>query len=195
MGSADLAPTHPCEHCALSLVADAPVLAAVATLCSSTSSVSVSDLQVSSLIDSGSTTSFIHPEVVKSLNMYPSKAAVILAASQISITQGHCFVDLTVKPNHYPQIKLPVLPQLCSRIILGANFMEKHQSVEFTLKGILPKLTICRVACTNTDQSYAFLTTKFLLQRQKRYTAFETDRQLFHFNGVPFGLTLLLCSR
>lgn len=155
--STSLAP--PSVHCTLPpTTAATPVLASVTTPRSSTIPVSVNELLVNSLIDSGSTISFIHPQVVKDLNIsvYPSKTDVTLASSQVSTTGGHCFVDLKVNDSLYPQFKLSVLPQLCYKVILGRDFMEKHQAVEFSLDGYLPKLTICNVASMSIDPPSLF---------------------------------------
>lgn len=150
-GSSDLASVQPCHHCASPMAASNPVLASASTPTSSTIPVSVNGLQVNSLVDSGSSISFIHPEVVKNLNLivHPSKEDITLASSETSTTLGHCFIDLVVNDCRYPRTKLSVLPRLCSRIILGRDFMGKHEAVEFTLNGSLPKLTICGVACMN----------------------------------------------
>ena len=65
-------------------------------------------------------------------------------------------MNLIVNDHCYPQTKLSDLPQLCSRIILGQDFMEKHKAVEFTLNGSLPKLTVCGVTCMNISPPSLF---------------------------------------
>ena len=48
------------------------------------------------------------------------------------------------------------MPQLCSKVILGQDFMNKHQNVEFTLSGSLPKLTVCGLASMTIDPPCLF---------------------------------------
>ena len=149
-----------CGHCAPPTgdASASPVSASAITPSCSTIPVSVNNLQVKSLIDSGSSISFIHQEVAERLNVkiHPSRTNITLASSQVSTTLGHCFVNLKVNENLYNNFKVSVLPKLCSQVILGQDFMEKHKSVEFYLSGSLPKLTVCGVACMSIDPPSLF---------------------------------------
>ncbi|KAK4318379.1 hypothetical protein Pmani_008192 [Petrolisthes manimaculis] len=81
-------PRDYCTYCVPYPATETPVLAAIATPRNSTIPVSVNELQVNALIDSGSTISFIHPDVVNCLDIpvHPSKSNITLAASQTSST-------------------------------------------------------------------------------------------------------------
>lgn len=111
--------------------------------------VRVNNVSVKALIDSGSTSSFLHPDIVEQLaiNTYPSQDNIVMASSHISKTLGHCFVNLDVQNNSYTQFKLSVLPGLCAKVILGEDFMQLHESVNFDLKGPRPSLTVSGVTC------------------------------------------------
>ena len=148
----------PRKHCTTPSIVNAPVFASVARPRSSTIPVIYNGLQINALIDSGNTIGCIHHVVVMSLSIsvFSSKADITLVASQTSTTLRYCFVELKVKDTRYPHYKLSVLPQFCSMIILGQNFMEKNQAMECTLNGTLPKLTICEVASMNIDPPSVF---------------------------------------
>ena len=125
----------------------------------STLVVSVNNANVKALVDSGSTSSFINPEIVQKLNLpiLASKQVITMASSPLSSsTEGHCFVQLKVKDNLYSDFKLSVLPNLCTNVILGRDFMRLHKSVEFGLNGSRPKLTVCSVACMTVEPPSLF---------------------------------------
>lgn len=60
--------------------------------------VRVYNVYVSALVDSGSTSSFLHPDIVKRLAVttYPSQDNIVMASSHASKTLGQCFVDLEI---------------------------------------------------------------------------------------------------
>jgi hypothetical protein len=101
------------------------------------------------MVDSGSSYSFIEGNLFQKLNLkvYPSNEHIAMASSSmVCRTMGHCFVTLTVGNKSYQTYKLSILPDLCAPVILGQDFMLKHSSVEFHMKGSYPKLSICSVA-------------------------------------------------
>ena len=108
----------------------------------------VNKVRVEALVDSGSYSSFIHPDLASRLKLrtLPSKASVTMASSPlVTSTTGHCYVNLEVQGYPYHDFRLPLLPNLCASVILGRDFMRLHDSVEFSLGGDKPKLTICGV--------------------------------------------------
>ena len=131
-----------------------PTLAAV-TSAASPSSLSkavskfvLNGTEVDCLIDSGSTESFIHPELVQkhSLRVDQSDSgptASMASTSLSSNTLGSCKVTLHLNGRIYQDVQLFILPQLCADIILGQDFQQQHDSVTLNYGGSLPPLIVC----------------------------------------------------
>lgn len=103
-----------------------------------------SDLDV--MIDSGSTHNFIKSDVVKSLGLsvLPSNDVVSMASSSLtSTTRGHCVSPIIINGQKYPEVRLSILSDLCTPVILGQEFMKLHRSVEFVFSGSVPSLHVC----------------------------------------------------
>lgn len=102
--------------------------------CNSIISLLVIKVRISTLVDSGSSNSFIHPDLAPWLNLCssPSRETVVMASFLLVVaTLVHCFVDLVVQDKKYPNFKFPILPNLCADIIVGRDFMKLHNLVEF----------------------------------------------------------------
>ena len=111
------------------------------------------------LVDSGSSESFIHPDLVKrhSLIVHHSSGAVSMASTSLSTrTSGFCQVDLRVNGQDYKDMRLTVLPQLCSDVILGQDFQKMHGSVILRYGGDLPPLVICGFNTIRVDPPKLF---------------------------------------
>ena len=145
-------------QCGLRLFAT--VTAAVPqSLVKSTTLVSIDGLKAKALIGSGSSESFIHPELVKSaaLHICPSSNTISMAASSLAMkVTGHCFADLLLEGRTYNKVRLSVLPDLCTDLILGFDFQSRHDSVVFKHGGPNPSLSICGVSTLNTDPPQLF---------------------------------------
>ncbi|KFD50088.1 hypothetical protein M513_09048 [Trichuris suis] len=112
-------------------------------------SVSLNGREVSCLIDSGSSESFVHPRVVKALglNTCRSRMPVRMASASSTVTAlGRTTATLLVKGRIYENVRLLVLPNLCVDVILGQDFQGLHESLTLTYGGDLPPLTICALA-------------------------------------------------
>ena len=108
--------------------------------------ISIEGTEVDGLIDSGSSETFIHPDVIErqSLTVHSSQSAVTMAATSLSAqTTGFCEVDLKVNGHEYGGVRLTVLPQLSADVILGQDFQKLHDSVTVKYGGALPPLVIC----------------------------------------------------
>ena len=102
--------------------------------------------EVDCLIDSGSSESFIHPDLIErhSLAVNSFRSAVTMAATSLSAqTTGFCEVDLKGNGQDYSGVRLTVLPKLCADVILGQDFQKLHNSVTVKYDGALPPLVIC----------------------------------------------------
>ncbi|XP_045130528.1 uncharacterized protein LOC123515737 [Portunus trituberculatus] len=121
--------------------------------------ISINDMEIDGLIDSGSSQSFVHPDIVKrhSLRVQQSKSAVTIASTSFSTqTFGFCTVDLKVNGRTYESVRLTVLPQLCSNVILGQDFQKLHDSVTLAYGGHLPPLVVCGLNVLNVDPPELF---------------------------------------
>ncbi|XP_046855910.1 uncharacterized protein LOC124449011 [Xenia sp. Carnegie-2017] len=106
------------------------------------------------LIDSGSTHNFIHPKVASNLglNVYTTQEKVTMAASLFSSKiQGYCLADIILKEREYTKVKLFVLANLCTNVILGQNWQEKHENIIIEYGGKSPSLTICGLSTINIE--------------------------------------------
>jgi len=146
-----------------------PTLASVisasipAALAKATTKVVINGVEVDRLVDSGSTESFIHPNLVKqhSLKVTPSNCRVSMAFSSLSTqTEGCCTVNLTLCGRDYHNVCLVVLRGLCADIILGQDFQQKHASVTVKYGGQLPQIVLCGLTTlrVNTPELFANLT-------------------------------------
>ena len=114
----------------------------------STSYVNINGVQIKSLFDSGSFASFMRQDVAERLDLaiLKSKELISMASSSLTAyTVGHCLVDIKIDTHSYQNIRLNILSNLCTEVILGRDFLNKHTSVEFKFEGDAPKLTICSV--------------------------------------------------
>jgi len=68
------------------------------------------------------------------------------SASMIIKTIGFCKVDINLQERHYKNVKLSILPELCTSVILGQDFQQKHQSVTVKYGGELPPLVLCSMS-------------------------------------------------
>ena len=53
---------------------------------------------------------------------------------------GYCFVNINLNQRTYSSVRLGVLKDLCSDIILGQDFQKQHKSVIFEFGGTKPEL-------------------------------------------------------
>ncbi|KRX47069.1 Retrovirus-related Pol polyprotein from transposon gypsy, partial [Trichinella murrelli] len=115
--------------------------------------------EINCLIDTGSSESFIHPEVVKRLGLktIQSSEPISMASSALSIKALGCItVDLKVQDRLYKSFRLRVLPHLCADVILGQDFHRMHESVTLNYGGNLPPLIICDLATLRVDPPRIF---------------------------------------
>lgn len=95
------------------------------------------------LVDSGSTHSFIHPDLVKhhALIVYPTQENVTMATSSFTTEmEGYCFADIILKGRVYSNVKFYILPNLCTDVILGQKWQAQHESVTISYGGSAPHL-------------------------------------------------------
>ena len=89
-------------------------------------------INTKALIDTGSTVSFISEDVVKkrALQIRPDIKNISMATGDlVKETKGLVVVDLDFKGIRYKEIKLAILPNLCSEVILGHEFRIPNFSI------------------------------------------------------------------
>ena len=74
---------------------------------------------------------------------------------------GCCTADITLNNCTYPKVKLSVLKDLCSDIILGHDFQKRHKRVTFELHGPQSDLIVsnspsCALAAASVDELSLF---------------------------------------
>ena len=106
--------------------------------------VTINGVELSALIDSGSSHSFIHPRIVSqySLEVIKDNESVSLADKSLADSAGHCFVDLMVSERSYPSQKLSIMNNLCVDVILGLDWQARHESLTFKFQGPEPPIEI-----------------------------------------------------
>lgn len=122
--------------------------AAPSCLSKSSSMLKINGLPVSVLIDTGSSENCVSQGVAKENNL-----TILLGDGQVSMADmslsskilGHCYVDVELQKQMYPNMKLKVLPSLCSDVILGHEFLKNHSALEMDFGGERLPLKICRL--------------------------------------------------
>ena len=119
----------------------------------------ISGYTVSTLIDSGSSESFIHPTVVNKLSIPITKCSgnVSMASASLKCERlGYCYISFNLNNKQYNDFKVSVLNDLCVDLILGIDFQQQHESVTFQFGGDKPNLNICNLATLNTNPPLLF---------------------------------------
>ena len=114
----------------------------------------IDGVTVTALIDSCSSDSFIHQQVANRLQLaiYPTTRNISMALTTLkTYVIGCCTTDITLNDRTYSNVKLSVLKDLCSDIILGHDFQNRHKLLTIELHGsqsdlIVSNSTSCALA-------------------------------------------------
>ena len=129
------------------------------SLSKSTATINIGKLQVKALFDSGSTESFIHPNLVRraGLTVRPAGGAVSMASTALSANvTGTCTTSVEYQNQKYTNVPLSVLPGLCADLILGLDFQSQHKSITFQYGGNQPPLSVCSFSTLNMNPAEPF---------------------------------------
>ena len=116
------------------------------SLSKAVTTIAVNSHDVNALIDTGSTDNYISPRIVQDLGLhvYQSGGQVTMAATNCtSAIQGYSVVEILMQGHHYRNIKLSVLPNLCSDVLLGHDFLRLCDIVSIKFGGSKAPLTLC----------------------------------------------------
>ena len=114
----------------------------------------VDNKHVNALIDTGSSDSFICNRLVRSFNLnpIPTRSSVCMAESTITVkVLGNFTVDLQINDTNYGKIKLSVLENLCSDVIIGQDILSQHQELIVEFGGSKPPLSVCGLSTMNVE--------------------------------------------
>ena len=127
----------------------------------------VGENEAIAMMDTGSSGCFISENFVKKnkLKIQPAMGKVQMASSSLNApVKGQCTVNINLLGEWYTNVKLEILPDLCSEVILGRDFMRQHSSVNFYFGGHkeslqIPSSTSCSVqsALVETPSLFANL--------------------------------------
>jgi len=124
-------------------------------------SVKINDkVSMTALIDSCSSDNFISEDAFKKLQIpaHPSSRKVTMAQTSMeSPIIGNCNVSIELKGKRYDNVRLDILHNLCSDVILGYDFQKQHKNLTFHYGGnkedlVITSSTLKVVSTVNTKQ-------------------------------------------
>ena len=115
---------------------------------------------MTALIDSCSSDNFISEDAFKKLQIpaHPSSRKVTMAQTSMeSPIIGNCNVSIELKGKRYDNVRLDILHNLCSDVILGYDFQKQHKNLTFHYGGnkedlVVTSSTLKVVSTVNTKQ-------------------------------------------
>ena len=127
-----------------------PSLCAILAACPSSLShaslpVTINGINLTALIDSCSSDNFISEDTLKRLNVpYKSshKKVTMALTSMESLIIGHCYLTIMLNGHKYDNVRLDILQNLCSDLILGYAFQKQHNNLTFQFGGSKEDLVV-----------------------------------------------------
>ena len=119
----------------------------------------VNGVSLNALIDTGSSDSYISSGVVRKHRwfVYPSNLSITMASTtHSSVTQGHCFVSVEYQGRHYSSVKLSLLRDLCSDVLLGHDFLKQHKHIIIPFGGSEPPFSLCSLTAAHVEPPTLF---------------------------------------
>ena len=133
--------------------------AAPGCLSKATIDISINNTTTKALVDTGSSDSFMCPELASKLGLkkyYSIKTVSMASTNHCTTSKGHCFATFKYQDTVYRNIRLSLMPGLCSDVLLGHDFLNQHKSLEISFKGSLPTLSVCGVAAAKVETPFLF---------------------------------------
>ena len=116
--------------------------------------ITVNGIQANALIDTGSTLSHINRTFASQhdFTLCTERNEIGLAVTgNCSQSDGFCLVTICMQNRSYPDMKLLVLDNLITDVILGQDFLKLHNHVQISFGGPKPALRISALDCIKTD--------------------------------------------
>ncbi|GAA51484.1 hypothetical protein CLF_106239 [Clonorchis sinensis] len=111
------------------------VAAAPTCLAHAIATIEVNGIALRALVDTGSSCSFINAKVVKLHNwkIYPTFSVVTMASTSLCCRKtGYACVSVRYRDTSHNELKLFVMPNLCTDVLLGHGFLGLHGKVEIS---------------------------------------------------------------
>ena len=137
----------------------AAIIASVGGVSAATIPVLLSQTPVEALVDTGSSKSFVRPDVARGAGLQISHASGAIAMASTTHTseiQGRCKANLTINGKEYTNVELFILEALCSPLLLGHDFLKQHQSLSVKFGGSQPPLEVCGLAAATVSPPLLF---------------------------------------
>ncbi|XP_063624762.1 uncharacterized protein LOC134796503 [Cydia splendana] len=109
----------------------------------------INGIKAEVLLDTGSAKSFMDSKFAKScsLTSKPSQQRISMASlSHSEPVAGEITIDLTLGKHSYDHLRLLLVENLCSDVIIGLDVLAQHSSIEFDFGGPREPLVVCNVA-------------------------------------------------
>ena len=123
----------------------------------------INGITLTALIDSCSLDCFINQQVTNRLQLAisPTTRNISMALTTLKTDVIRlCTTDITLNDRTYSNVKLSVLKDLCSDIILGHDFQKRHKRLTIELHGSHSELIVsnssCALAASGIDVLYLF---------------------------------------
>ena len=132
---------------------------APASLSQAIVSVKVEGIPLQALIDTGSSESYIASSVVHkhNWNILGTRKHIMMANKSLSsYTEGFCCLSILYKQSLYPRFKLSVMPNLCTDVLLGHDFLRLHNKLEIPFGGPKPSFSVCAMLAANVSPPSLF---------------------------------------
>ena len=114
--------------------------------------IKINDKQSSSLVDTGSSDTFIDLKEAKRLKLEVNfvKTSITLAESSVKVNSlGYVVVDLNILDYLHENVRVPVVQNLCAPVIIGQDILQMYTSLTINFGGNLPPLSFCGLTTIN----------------------------------------------
>ena len=110
----------------------------------------INGTELSALIDTGSSTSFINKNTAKMLKLqiFPRNESILMASSNLKgHISGQCVTNVNINGVEYSNVLLKLMNGLCTDILLGHDFQSLHEQVVFKFNGVKNDFVVSSEVC------------------------------------------------
>ncbi|KAL1454481.1 hypothetical protein WDU94_010725 [Cyamophila willieti] len=116
--------------------------------------ITVNNVPLKALVDTGSSLSFINRALLKKCRItpFPYHRKISMANSSLSTDiTGQCRINLRVADNSYKDVTFLIMSNLCCDVLIGHDVLQCHAALEVQFHGPLPPLKICNLAVAKVE--------------------------------------------
>ncbi|KAL1446069.1 hypothetical protein WDU94_006611, partial [Cyamophila willieti] len=116
--------------------------------------ITVNNVPLKALVDTGSSLSFINRALLKKCRItpFPYHSKISMANSSLSTDiTGQCKINLRVADNSYKDVTFLIMSNLCCDVLIGHDVLQCHAALEVQFHGPLPPLKICNLAVAKVE--------------------------------------------